>query len=504
MKYEVVIGIETHIQLKTQSKMFCGCSADFFNQKPNIHTCPVCLGLPGALPVINKGALEQAMRMGLALNANVQKRAHFDRKNYFYPDLPKGYQISQYDEPLNIGGSIDVEGREIGIMRAHLEEDVGKLTHDGSRSLIDFNKSGVPLMEIVSEPVIKSAAEAKNYVQALRHIARYIGVNDGDLERGTMRADINISLQTPGSYEWKDGEFVVADGVDMSKRVEVKNVNSFRSIERAVEYEIGRQTEILEGGGVIEQETRGWDEAKGKTVSQRSKEEAHDYRYFPEPDLPPLSIDEEWVTSLKSTLPELPQAKKARFVQEYGLGEYDARLLCEEPENANWYEEAVKASLSSADKADPQEGSEAPDKSRMAKLIANWMTGELARLQNEQQILIADSKLTPYELATVIKLIKRGSVSGTSAKQLVQTLFADGGFAVELVKQLGLEQVSSSSELDPIVDQVIAGNQDAVANYQGGKTGSLMYLVGQVMRETRGRANAAEVQKLLESKLKQG
>ncbi len=521
MEYDIIIGIETHIQLKTATKMFCRCSAESFGEEANTHTCPVCLGLPGALPYINKAALEQAMLMGLALRAEVAERAHFDRKNYFYPDLAKGYQISQYDEPLNVGGYVEVEGVKVGLIRAHLEEDVAKMSHDGSVSVIDFNKGGTPLLEIVSEPVITSAAQARAYVQTLRQIARYIGVNDGNLERGTMRADINISLQTPGKYRWVNGEFEVDDGYVMNKRVEVKNVNSFRAIERAVEYEIKRQTEVLESGQEVVQETRGWDEAKGKTIGQRNKEEAHDYRYFPEPDLPPLVIDRAWVEEMRQRLPELPQAKYERFMAEYGLSEYDARLLTEERANAEWYEAAVGAASSvqrpaSSDSSRPvdqstsrRDGSE--DKARNSKLatrnssakpVANWMLGELARLQNETQTLIADSQLLPAQLASVLEMLEAQTISGTSAKQIVAEAFTSGKDPRELVKELGLEQVSGSDDLKPIAEKVIADNADAVANYKGGKTSSLMFLVGQVMKETKGRAKPDVVKTLLEDLLK--
>lgn len=485
MDYDVIIGIETHIQLKTQTKMFCGCEASFFEQTPNTHTCPVCLGLPGALPVINKQALDMAMLVGLALNATVAPRAHFDRKNYFYPDLAKGYQISQYDQPLNVGGWLEVDGRRIGITRAHLEEDVGKLTHSGSSSLVDFNKGGVPLLEIVSEPVITSAAEAKAYVQTLRQLARYIGVNDGNLERGSMRADINISLQQKGKWHYTDGQFILADGYQMNKRAEIKNVNSFRAIERAIEYEIKRQSELLSAGQAIAQETRGWDEAKGKTTSQRGKEEAHDYRYFPEPDLPPLIIGREWVDGLRQQLPELPIAKQQRFMAEYGLNDYDARILSDDRQVAEWFEQAVMAAG----------GSE------QAKTVANWLLGEVARLQNETQLTVNKSQLTPEHLAKIIALVNNDDISVATAKQIVAESFVNGGDPLSMVQKLGLQQVSAADDLEPVARQVITSNADAVANYRNGKTASLMFLVGQVMKQTQGRAKPDVVKDLLEKLL---
>jgi aspartyl-tRNA(Asn)/glutamyl-tRNA(Gln) amidotransferase subunit B len=489
MKYDVVIGIETHIQLKSATKMFCRCSADFFGVEPNSHTCPTCLGLPGGLPVANKFAIEQAILTGLALHGEIATESAFDRKNYFYPDLAKGYQISQYDKPLVTGGWVSVDGEKIGLIRAHLEEDVGKLAHTADGSAIDFNKGGVPLLEIVSEPVITSAAQAKRYVQTLRQLVRYIGVNDGNLERGTMRADINISLQEAGKYYVDQGSFVVADGYRLNNRVEVKNVNSFRSIERAVEYEIRRQQEQLEAGREIIQETRGWDEASGKTTGLRGKEEAHDYRYFPEPDLPPLRIDRPWVDAIASRLPELPGERIGRLQQQYRLGEYEARLLAEEKATADWFESAVSdyagRSLSGT------------DNSRVAKSVANWMLGEVARLQNEHQKLLTESALSPAQLIDVMQLVDGGKISGTSAKQLVAELFVNGGSATDLVQLHNMKQVSDDEALRPVIEKVLLENEDAVANYRAGKEAALMFLVGQVMRHTKGTAKPEVVKRLI-------
>ena len=483
MKYDVIIGIETHIQLNTQSKMFCGCSTDVWRAEPNTRVCPVCLGLPGALPVANKSALDKAMLVGAALGSTIADACKFDRKNYFYPDLAKGYQISQYDQPINVGGSVMVNGESIGLIRAHLEEDVGKLSHDGDFSLVDFNKGGIPLLEIVSEPVIRSASQAKAYVQALRQIMRYIGVNDGNLERGVMRADVNISLQEPGKWQYKDGEFMLADGYRLSNRTEIKNLNSFRSIERAVEYEISRQAKLLDAGKSIVQETRGWDDIKGVTTSQRTKEEAHDYRYFPEPDLPPLEIDEAWKSEIMQQLPELPNAKYNRFVAQYGLSDYDARLLVEEREVADWYEKASNAFGS--DKA-------------ATKIVANWVLGEIARLQNVNQNFVYESKLKPEQLAEVLALLSENKISGANAKELVAELYDKAGDVKALVADRGLEQVSDSEDLEPIARTVIENNPDAVEKIRAGKTATIQFLVGQVMKETRGRANPATVTDLLQ------
>lgn len=488
MKYDIIIGIETHIHLNTTTKMFCGCSTDVWRAEPNTRVCPVCLGLPGALPVANKAALDKAMLVGAALGSTIADSCKFDRKNYFYPDLAKGYQISQYDQPINVGGSVIVNGESIGLIRAHLEEDVGKMTHEGAYSLVDFNKGGVPMLEIVSEPVIRSAAQAKAYVQALRQIVRYIGVNDGNLERGVMRADVNISLQEPGRWQYKDGEFVLADGYSLNNRTEIKNLNSFRSIERAVEYEISRQAKLLDAGKSIVQETRGWDDIKGATTSQRTKEDAHDYRYFPEPDLPPLEINEVWRSEIVEQLPELPNAKYDRFATQYGLSDYDARLLVEEREVADWYEKAVKAL--GGDKT-------------AAKTVANWVLGEIARLQNVNQNFVHESKLKPEQLAEVLALLSENKISGANAKELVAELYSSAGDVKTLIADRGLEQVSDSGDLEPVARKVIENNPDAVEKIKAGKTATIQFLVGQVMKETRGRANPATVADLLQKMLQE-
>lgn len=492
MKYEVVIGIETHLQLNTKTKMFCRCSADFWGAEPNSNVCPVCLGLPGALPVINKEALDKAMLMGAALGASHPDYSKFDRKNYFYPDLAKGYQISQFDYPLNTGGRVQLSDSVVGIIRAHLEEDTGKSSHGTSGSLIDFNLAGIPLLEVVSEPVIRSSAQAREYVQTLRQIARYIGVNEGNMERGMLRADINISLQEPGRWQYQQGSFVVEDGYRLHNRVEVKNLNSFRSIERAIEYEIKRQAAVLDAGEEVIQETRGWDEAKGVTTSQRTKEEAHDYRYFPEPDLPPISINDEWRNRIMSMLPELPQAKQQRFMAEYKLSEYNARLLTEEARLADWYETAVTAISQLLP---------ALDKTKQATLAANWVLGEVSRLQNEHQNWVFESRLTPQHLAEVLSMIEANKISGANAKEVVAEAYATGNDPQQIVVDKGLEQVSGDADLEPIAQKVIDENPDAVEKIRAGKSATIQFLVGQVMKETRGRANPGVVRELLEKLL---
>ncbi|MGE5892787.1 MAG: Asp-tRNA(Asn)/Glu-tRNA(Gln) amidotransferase subunit GatB, partial [bacterium] len=415
MRYEAVIGLEIHAQLLTDTKIFCGCSTQF-GSEPNTQTCPVCIGMPGVLPVLNKKALEFAIRTGLALNCTVSPYSRFARKNYFYPDLPKGYQISQYELPICEKGHVDItvdgQERRIGITRVHMEEDAGKNIHgsEAGYSFVDLNRAGVPLMEIVSEPDIRTPAEAAEFMKRLRSILRYLGVNDGNLEQGSMRCDANVSIRPEGRKEF---------GV----KTEIKNINSFRFVEKALEYEIRRQVSVLKEGGTIVQETRLWDAAGGVTQSMRSKEEAHDYRYFPEPDLVPIVPDRQWVEAIRADLPELPYQKKKRFIEQYGLPEHDASLLTEERPVAEWFEETVK--LGGAPKA-----------------VSNWMMVELMRLLNEENISIGDSKLLPKHLAAMLSLIDQGVISGKIAKSVFEKMYRTGKDAGAIVKEEGLVQVS--------------------------------------------------------------
>jgi aspartyl-tRNA(Asn)/glutamyl-tRNA(Gln) amidotransferase subunit B len=492
MKYDIVIGIETHIQLNTQTKMFCGCSTDSWKATANTHTCPTCLGLPGALPVMNKMALDKAMLVAMALHSNIPDRMKFDRKNYFYPDLAKGYQISQYDEPLALGGYVEVDDARITLVRAHLEEDVGKLTHAGPISLVDFNKGGTPLMEIVSEPVMHSAVQAKAYVQALRQLVRYLEVNDGNMEQGVIRADVNVSLQTPGKWHFEDGEFLLEDGYELNNRVEIKNLNSFRNIERAINYEVSRQEKELEAGLAITQETRGWDEVRGVTTSQRTKEEAHDYRYFPEPDLPPVAIDESWKHSIAKMLPELPGEKRQRFEQDLGLSSYTARLLCEEQGVAAWFEKAVSLYM-------------VHDCKKSAKIVANWVLGDLAKLQNETGILLSDSGITPELLAGFLEYIDEGKVSVATVKQVLSdhfSLIEDKKTIKDFDNLLSSESLMrSDDDITPIAQSVLLANPEVVASIKAGKVSAIQFLVGQVMKESRGRAHPEAVRSILEKLL---
>jgi len=482
--YEAVIGMEVHAQLLTESKMFCRCSADYAAAEPNTHVCPVCLGMPGVLPVINRKAVEYTIMMALALHCQIPELSKFDRKNYFYPDLPKGYQISQYDLPLSRDGWLEIEAggkiRHIGIERVHLEEDTAKLVHLGGHSLVDFNRSGVPLMEIVSRPDIRTPEEARQYLTKLRTILRYLGVNSGSMEEGAMRCETNISLRPKSTDE-------------LGTKVEVKNLNSFHSVKLALEYEIERQANVLEMGGRIEQVTMGWDEARGVTVVQRSKEYAHDYRYFPEPDLPPLVLSQEWVEGIRARLPELPDARRNRFTEQYGLSCHDAGVLTAERVVADYFESCVRA----YPPIPPWQGG----KEGGAKTVANWITGELFRLLKTVDVGIEAIKITPDALAELLTLVEKGSISISVAKDVFAEMFKTGRPAIQIVEEKGLAQISDTEELSRIIEQVIAENSGPVAEYLGGKEPVLRFLVGQVMKATRGQANPHLVNELLKEKL---
>jgi len=477
--YEAVIGLEVHSQLLTASKMFCGCSSEYAGAAPNSHVCPVCLGMPGMLPVINKRAIELTIMTGLALNCEIPHASKFDRKNYPYPDLVKGYQISQYDLPFCNDGWIDVEVdgqvRRIGMERVHLEEDTARLVHgndsDGHpASFADMNRSGVPLMEIVSKPDMRSPAEARAYLQKLRSILRAIGVSTGNMEEGSFRCDANISMRPVGQTEY-------------GTKAEVKNMNSFRAVFRALEYEIKRQTEVLQRGERVVQETRGWVEERGVTVSQRSKEQAHDYRYFPEPDLPPVFVAVEWVSELEAKLPELPDARRERYVAQHGLTPYLAGQLTATAEIGELFERTL------ALYPDPRK-------------VGNWIQTELFRLQKESGDEEGASGLpSPDHLADLLKLVDAGTINQTAAKQVFEEMYRTGRAPGEVVEALGLTQVSDADELTRIVDEVIAANPKPVADYKGGKVSAAGRLVGEVMKATRGRANPGVVKDVLYARL---
>ena len=476
-RYEAVIGIEVHCQLKTASKMFCGCSTAYDGAAPNSHVCPVCLGLPGTLPTINRRAVELVLATGVAIEATTPPATRWDRKNYFYPDLPKGYQISQYDLPLASDGRLSFEASEgpvtIRIRRAHLEEDTAKLVHaagpDGTRlSLVDFNRSGVPLMEIVTEPDVRSAEGARRYAEELQLLLRAIGASDADMERGQMRVEANVSLRPRGSEEF-------------GTRVEVKNMNSFRSVERAIDFEIERQAAALDAGETLTQDTRGWDENRGATYVMRSKEDSHDYRYFPEPDLPPLRVEAAWIEEVRARLPELPAARRARYAGDFGLSAYDAAVLVADPRATALFEGVRTADPA----ADP-------------KVVANWVTGAyLGLLKTDPD---AADRVDPGELADLLRRVADGALSGTNAKEVFAAHAASGDPVAAIVEARGLRQISDAGALGPIVDEVIAANPRAVADFHAGKP-VIGFFVGQVMKATRGQANAEVVQAAVRERL---
>ena len=475
MEYEAVIGLEVHAQILTKSKIFCNCSTKF-GEEPNSQTCPVCIGMPGVLPVTNKEVVNLAMKTALALNCTIASFCRFARKNYFYPDLPKGYQISQYEEPLGVNGhlEIDLDGvaKKIGIIRVHMEEDAGKNIHENipDASYVDLNRTGVPLMEIVSEPDIRFPEEAKEYLSELKKILMYLEVCDCNMEEGSLRCDANISLRPVGQKE-------------LGVKTEIKNMNSFRNLQKALEFEINRQKEILEEGGRIEQDTRLWDPTKGATFSMRSKEEAHDYRYFPEPDLLPIEIDESWIERIMKTLPELPSAKRERFIKSYGIPLYDAQVLTSARELANYYEECIKLY---------------PD----AKKVSNWIMAELLRELKGDERAIDKCPVSPIHLAGMLKLLDEGVISGKIAKTVFEEMYRTGKEAAEIVKEKGLVQVTDSAEIEKIIDKVIEANPKQAGDVKAGKDKILGFLVGQVMKESKGKANPQMVNDILIKKIK--
>ncbi|HOO77366.1 MAG TPA: Asp-tRNA(Asn)/Glu-tRNA(Gln) amidotransferase subunit GatB [bacterium] len=471
--WETVIGLEVHVQLKTESKLFCSCPVGWGGE-PNSRVCPVCLGLPGVLPVLNRRAVELAVRAGLALNCRTASFSKFDRKNYYYPDLPKAYQISQYDRPLNGPGWIDISvddaDRRIGITRAHLEEDAGKLVHfeDGSGSGVDYNRTGVPLLEIVSEPELRTPREAHEYLKTIHGVMRYAGVSDCDMEKGSFRCDANISLRPAGSR-------------GLGVKVEIKNMNSFKAVEKALEYEERRQRRILDKGGAVVQETRLFVAESGKTRSMRSKEEAHDYRYFPDPDLVPVVLDPAWLEEERKKLPELPAARAQRFAREYGIPAYDAGVLTAERELADYFEAAARL-------ADP-------------KTASNWVMVELLGKLKEAGKGIAESPVSPEGLAELLSLVVRGTISGKTAKAVFAEMFSAGSSASDIVRERGLVQISDAAELEGIVDRVIADNPGPAEEVRSGKDKAIAFLVGQAMKATRGKANPREVNRILKERL---
>ena len=468
--YEVIIGLEVHAELKTNTKMYCNCSTEF-GADPNTHCCPICTGMPGVLPVLNKRVVEFATKAGLATNCEISRFSKQDRKNYFYPDLPKAYQTSQYDLPLCIGGHLDInvngEQKRIGITRIHIEEDAGKLIHDAytGDTLVDMNRCAVPLIEIVSEPDIRSADEAVAYMQTLKSILEYLDVCDCKMQEGSLRCDVNLSVRPRGQKEF-------------GTRTETKNLNSFKAIHNSIEFEIKRQIEEVENGGKIYQETRRWDDAKGIGYAMRSKEDAHDYRYFPEPDLAPIVLSEEYIQNLKDNLPEMPHVKKERYMKEFDLPEYDADILTSSKKSAKFFEEAN-------------------DICNNPKAVSNWIMGDFTRMLNEKEIEIDESKVTAQNLAELITLIDKGTISSKIAKQVFEDMFETGENAKDIVEKKGLVQMSDEGAIKEIVQKVVDANPQSIVDYKAGKDRAIGFLVGQIMKETKGKANPQIVNKLL-------
>ncbi|MDD5730740.1 MAG: Asp-tRNA(Asn)/Glu-tRNA(Gln) amidotransferase subunit GatB [Candidatus Omnitrophica bacterium] len=475
MKYETVIGLEVHVQLATRTKAFCGCST-LFGQEPNSQVCPVCLGFPGTLPVLNKTALDYAIKVGIALGCKIQEFTKFDRKNYFYPDLPKAYQISQYDLPVALDGYLDITAEDkpkrINIKRAHLEEDAGKLIHKEEISLVDYNRTGIPLLEIVSQPELNSPQEAYDYLTALKSIIEYLDVSDCDMEKGSLRCDANISLREKGAKE-------------LGTKTELKNLNSFKAVKDALNYEIERQSGLLDSGDKIIQETRLWDTKALCTVSMRTKEEAKDYRYFPEPDLPPFLIDEKKIAEIEKTIPELPEAKIKRFIKDYGLSEYDAKILAASKKTAGYAEICLKAF---------------PDKEK--KSVANWIIGPLSATANNLNREIAQLNVSPEDLIDLIELVeKKQVISNLTGKAVLEKMAKTGKSAQAIVAEDNLAQISDSGSLDIIIDEVLKENTGSVNDYKAGKINALMFLVGQTMKKSKGKANPKLLQEMLKRRL---
>ena len=477
MEYEVVIGLEVHAQLSTKTKIFCGCSTKF-GSEPNSQTCPICLGMPGVLPVLNKDVVESAIKLGVATDSKIGSPNIFARKNYFYPDLPKGYQTSQFDKPICEHGYLEIESddgpKKINIIRIHMEEDAGKSVHEENyvydeETMIDLNRCGTPLAEIVSAPDLRSAKEAYNYLVKLRQLVRYLGVCDGNMEEGSLRCDANISLRPIGETK-------------LGTRTELKNMNSFRHVENALNYEIARQTEILESGEQVEQETLLWDPDRNEARPMRGKEESHDYRYFPEPDLVPVLISQKWLDKIKAAMPELPDVKMVRFIKDYNLPEYDAMIICSSREMADYFEQVA-------------------EKFSDYKMISNWMIGEISRVLNEEKIEISQLKLTPDRLADILAAIEKNTISSSAAKKVFAEAVQNDKSISTIIDDLGLKQVSDASELESIVDDVLKTSPDEVASYKEGKTKVIGFLVGQVMKASKGKANPGMVNQILKKKL---
>ncbi|MFC1678175.1 Asp-tRNA(Asn)/Glu-tRNA(Gln) amidotransferase subunit GatB [Patescibacteria group bacterium] len=508
MAYDIIIGMEIHAELKTKSKMFCTCDNDSTKAAPNTNVCPICLGHPGTLPVPNKQAIEWTILAGLALNCHVQELSKFDRKNYFYPDLPKGYQISQYDLPFVYGGYLEIDGDlpaqagKIAITRIHLEEDTGKLTHPQGKkySLVDLNRAGTPLIEMVTEPVIKDAQAAKKFCQTYQQILRYLDISNADMENGEMRCEANVSVQEKGKWKYLGNcEIQPIGDYQLNPKVELKNINSFKAIEKAIDYEVKRQLKAIRDNEKLVQETRGWDENKGETIRQRVKETSADYRYFPDPDLPPLRIDSQWIEEIKTQLVELPQEKKKRFVEQYNLSDYDADILVSDKDLADYTEEVITELRAWIDSTgDDWER----QKKKLAKTVANWLISELFKHLKEENKTIKDINITPENFAELVSLVYQEKINSSAGQKILEVMYKKGGDPSNIMTELGLEQMDNTEELNNIIHNIIKKNPKQVEEFKAGKDAVLQYFVGQTMAATKGKANPKKVIEILKDFLK--
>ncbi len=500
MKYDAIIGLEIHAEIKTKSKMFCSCDNNSENKEPNTAVCPICLGHPGTLPVPNKRAIELVILAGLATHCTINRVSKFDRKNYFYPDLPKGYQISQYDLPLCYDGYLEIDDDKVLITRIHIEEDTGKSVHPkgADHTLLDFNRAGTPLLEMVTEPVIKSAAEAKLFCQKFQQILRYLEISNADMEKGEMRCEANISIQEEGKWEYKDGKIIALDDYELNPKVEVKNINSFRAVEKAIKFEIERQTKDLEAGKKIVAETRGWDDSKNVTKSQRVKETAADYRYFPEPDIPPLNISDDMIADIEKEIGEMPTKKAARFVSQYGIKEELAEVVTSNKHLADWTEKVI-SELGAWIEAEG-DSYERQDR-KLATIAVNWITSELLKHLKADHRDITDLNITPENFAELICLIYQGKINSSAGQTILNQMYVKGGDPSDILTELGLEQVDDTEELSEIIKNIIQNNPGQAAEYKAGKLPLIQFFIGKVMAETKGKANPEVVRELLEKLL---
>lgn len=498
-KFDIIIGLEIHAELKTKTKMFCRCDNDAHGAEPNRHTCPVCLGHPGTLPVPNKQAIEWTILVGLALKSKINYLSKFDRKNYFYPDLPKGYQVSQFDLPFVYQGQLEVDGEMIDITRIHLEEDTGKLSHPVGKnySLVDYNRAGTPLMELVTEPVIRDAATAKKFCQNYQQVLRYLDVSNADMEKGEMRCEANVSIQEKGQWKYEDGLILPIGDNKLNPKVELKNINSFKAVEKAIEYEVARQKRALAEGEKLVQETRGWNEDKGQTIRQRIKETSADYRYFPDPDLPPINITDEVIKEIKTMMVELPVAKKKRFISEYGMNDSDADILVSDKKLAD-YTERVISELHAWNQTN---GKTDVEHERLAKLTSNWLISELFKHLKTDNLSLDQIKITPENFAELISLIHGGKINSSAGQTILEKMYNSGGDPSNIMTEMGLEQIEDDGHMEEIVKGIIEKFPAQVEQYKSGKEAVIQFLVGQGMAATKGKANPAKLNEIFKKLL---